>query len=328
VSEIWWPKALRQEYKDAGVFVGGRPKGVLHTTEGTSYGGAQGSYAGAAPHFTVSFERQRFEAWQHVPLNRAARALRRTGGTETNRANAIQIEIVGYADADKARTQGGLHVADFPDVYLDGLADLMRWIEVNAGVSRRAAEFRAYPASFGSGNGVRFGAEQWRLFDGWCGHLHVPDNDHGDPGEIDIARLVGANGAGNGQASVPSPAATRFPGAVHAASCPGGGSWVVGSDGGVGSYRGAPFHGSIPGIGVRLEAPVVAILPHGRDGYWLVAADGGVFNFGDAPQIAVYQPFFAEYGRGDRRAVGAIGDGTDTLVLLADDGAEYRLGRA
>jgi hypothetical protein len=103
---------------------------------------------------------------------------------------------------------------------------------------------------------------------------------------------------------------------------------VVGSDGGVGSYRGAPFHGSIPGIGVPLNAPVVAILPHGRDGYWLVAADGGVFSFGDAPQIAVYQPFFAEYGRGDRRAVGAIGDGTDTLVLLADDGAEYRLGRA
>src|SRR4029077_20490334 len=108
-----------------------------------------------------------------------------------------------------------------------------------------------------------------------------------DPGDVAIDRLIGA-----GQPALTGPAAPppgmRFPAAVHAAACPGGGTWVVGSDGGVGNYRGAPFHGSVPGLGVKLNAPVVAILPHGRDGYWLVAADGGIFNFGDAPQIAPY----------------------------------------
>ncbi|HEY6222818.1 MAG TPA: hypothetical protein VIW26_03470, partial [Gemmatimonadales bacterium] len=39
-------------------------------------------------------------------------------------------------------------------------------------------------------NGVRFTAAAWLAFDGWCGHQHVPNNDHGDPGAIDIARLL------------------------------------------------------------------------------------------------------------------------------------------
>jgi hypothetical protein len=59
------------------------------------------------------------------------------------------------------------------------------------------------------------------------------------------------------------------------------------------------------------------------------AADGGVFNFGDAPQLAPYEPLINEYARGDRRAVGATtASGGDRLLVLADDGAQYELGRA
>jgi len=45
----------------------------------------------------------------------------------------------------------------------------------------------------------------------------------------------------------------------------------------------APFEGSLPGIGVIPDAPVVGIAatPDAK-GYWLVGADGGVFTFGDA----------------------------------------------
>jgi hypothetical protein len=32
---------------------------------------------------------------------------------------------------------------------------------------------------------------QWRKFFGICGHSHVPENVHGDPGAIDFAKLVG-----------------------------------------------------------------------------------------------------------------------------------------
>jgi hypothetical protein len=59
------------------------------------------------------------------------------------------------------------------------------------------------------------------------------------------------------------------------------GQWVVAADGGVFSYAGAPFYGSLGGH--TLNAPVVGIAatPAGA-GYWLAGADGGVFAFGDA----------------------------------------------
>lgn len=62
---------------------------------------------------------------------------------------------------------------------------------------------------------------------------------------------------------------------------PNGGYWLVAADGGVFSFGGAPFYGSMGGQ--SLNAPMVGIqsTPDGG-GYYLVAADGGVFTFGDA----------------------------------------------
>jgi hypothetical protein len=59
------------------------------------------------------------------------------------------------------------------------------------------------------------------------------------------------------------------------------GYWLAASDGGIFSYGGAHYYGS---MGDRtLNRPVVGMAgsPDGR-GYWLVASDGGVFSFGDA----------------------------------------------
>jgi hypothetical protein len=59
------------------------------------------------------------------------------------------------------------------------------------------------------------------------------------------------------------------------------GQWVVAADGGVFTYAGAPFYGSMGGR--PLNAPIVGIAPTPTGaGYWLVGADGGVFAFGDA----------------------------------------------
>ncbi len=120
-------------------------------------------------------------------------------------------------------------------------------------------------------------------------------------------------------------AMARFPRAVDACLAPGGGVWVVGSDGGVGAFGAAAFHGSMGGI--PLNAPMVAIVPHGAGGYWLVGADTGVFAFGDAPTRLPYAAMVAtEYAVGDRAIVAAEAHdpgGADTLIMLADDGATY-----
>ena len=158
-------------------------KGVLHTTE--SRGGFQpgGTYFGHTyyPHFTVS----RGDVWQHIPIDRAARALRNlAGGVETNNAGAVQIEIDWNA-------------ADAPNILvvtMDALRDLMRWIEQHSSIPRSCGvEFHQYPPP------ERLGRESWRLsgpawvaYRGWLGHQHVPENSHGDPGDIDIDYLLDA----------------------------------------------------------------------------------------------------------------------------------------
>jgi len=125
--------------------------------------------------------------------------------------------------------------------------------------------------------------------------------------------------------TTPEEAMARFPRAVDACLAPDGGVWVVGSDGGVGAFGDATFHGSMGGT--TLNAPMVAIVPHGAGGYWLVAADGGIFAFGDAPTRFPYLPMVdSEYALGDRAIIGAEPfdpEGEDNLVLIADDGAVY-----
>lgn len=63
----------------------------------------------------------------------------------------------------------------------------------------------------------------------------------------------------------------------------GGGYWQVASDGGVFSYGDARFHGSVPGLGVRVDNIMGMARTPTDNGYWLVGRDGGVFAFGDAP---------------------------------------------
>jgi len=81
--------------------------------------------------------------------------------------------------------------------------------------------------------------------------------------------------------------AQAAPGAVGIVPDPSGtGYWVFTANGGVFSYGGAPFFGSVPGLlpaGKQLAQPIVgmAATPNGG-GYWLVGADGGIFSFGNA----------------------------------------------
>src|SRR5271165_7418961 len=60
------------------------------------------------------------------------------------------------------------------------------------------------------------------------------------------------------------------------------GYWEVGSDGGLFSFGGAQYYGSMGGQPLNAPITAMAATPDGG-GYWLNGADGGLFAFGDAP---------------------------------------------
>jgi hypothetical protein len=168
---VWHPGARRDPYTDAGPFTTGLPKLVWHTTEGTSLP----RYAGSAPHFTLN--PRTGELWQHIPIDRAAKALRHPAGTpETNKARAIQVELIGFAGTTQ----------DWSDGEYARIASLARWIEPNARVPRKCT------VTF-TGSNVsprRLSWSEWMTYTGHLGHQHVPANDHWDPGRFDIDRIV------------------------------------------------------------------------------------------------------------------------------------------
>ena len=180
------PVATWDPCPDAGGYLAGPYRIVLHTTEGASYAGARAAYRAnsVSPHFTISYEDGRLQVWQHVDLARAATALEHRAGTvETNRLSAVQIEVVAFA-AQPA----------WPIGLIQGVADLIGWISTQTGVKPIAPQFKAYPASYGENNGIRFSDAGWAAFNGVCGHQHVPHQDHGDPGAVNVALLLPASG--------------------------------------------------------------------------------------------------------------------------------------
>lgn len=172
--------------------------GLLHTTEGTSLP----SYSGGstAPNFTAlpDIPNKRLRWYQHFDFDVSSRALRNeSGGVETNTLNVVQVELVGTCVPDHktswgSRTAGEdyLFWPNAPDWALKELAEFVRWAHDEHGVKMQSTvTWKAYPGSYGD-NGVRLSGSEWQNYYGWCGHQHAPENDHGDPGNIDMARVL------------------------------------------------------------------------------------------------------------------------------------------
>lgn len=153
--------------------------GVLHTTESKSFTPGE-TYFGHTyfPNATVS----EHGVWEHIPINRAARALaNKPGGVETNNSGCYQIEIVWNA-AD---------IRNAPKQLMENLRRFMRWVEEHSLIPRGCSvAFLPYPKSYGSAAGNRLPNDKWISYTGWLGHQHTPENDHGDPGDIDIEWLL------------------------------------------------------------------------------------------------------------------------------------------
>jgi hypothetical protein len=166
----------------------GAPKVVIHTTESGpgSLARVRGTWRGQSnwgrglPHFIAEGDRY----VQLLPLDVGAYTLEnKPGGADTNRCGpAIQVEIVGFA-------RDG-----FTDVEYDALG---RWLAelVKAGVP---LDLGQHPRFYGEDAGFtlasydarqRMGHDEYHDFAGFCGHQHVPENAHWDPGHLDGDRV-------------------------------------------------------------------------------------------------------------------------------------------
>ena len=159
---------------------------VLHTTEsgpGSSPGlinlfQAQPCYC---PQFGIDPSDGR--KIQFIPMSWSAAALRGGRyGYETNRGCAIQVEIVGRAQ----------ETVDWPDEWLQFLGEFVADL-VRAGAPinlDNLANFDTTGTVATESSPYRFGNEEWKHFDGICGHIHVPFNDHYDPFHLNVPRVV------------------------------------------------------------------------------------------------------------------------------------------
>lgn len=205
-----------------------------HSTEGTSVPtyGSGASKGASAPNFTVrpDFKLKRAQWYQHFDFDESSRALVNLGGgVQTNSANVCQVEIVGTCDPKHKTSWSGskagvdyLYTPDAPDWFLDDLADFAAWAHEKHGVRMEAKRpngsalvFKAYPSSYGTRaqNGVRLTGEEWGKFYGHCGHQHVPENLHGDPGNMDMATVLAKARAkvAGGVVVTPKPPTTTKP---------------------------------------------------------------------------------------------------------------------
>ncbi|WP_329131904.1 peptidoglycan-binding protein [Streptomyces sp. NBC_01476] len=173
---------------------------VWHSTEGTTLPDYDGG--STAPNLTAvpDFKAQKLVWYQHFDIDRSSRALvNLTGGVETNTLNVVQVEIVGTCDPGIHKKWGStahLYMADLPAWVIRDLADFARWAHDNHGVPLTSGvSWKAYSASYGADNGVRMSSSHWESFRGHCGHQHVPENLHGDPGAFPMAAILAKAGA-------------------------------------------------------------------------------------------------------------------------------------
>jgi len=127
------------------------------------------------PHFWVCLPKQIIV--QTIDTDRSGRALKGSSRVETNHARAVQVEIAGRA-AD---------TATYPAAWWEWLRDaLLIPVAEHHGINLAnqpplwAESARAY----GTSSQTRMSIAEWYAFDGLCGHQHVPDNSHWDPGPV------------------------------------------------------------------------------------------------------------------------------------------------
>lgn len=191
---------------------------IVHTTEGSSWPGYQGGRI--PPHFTArpgAFSTENVR--QHIDTAKSAKALEnRPGGVETNNDGCVQVELIGSCDRAYASKHGLFYWPAATDDDLGALVAILVWAHRTHGIPLSTGSLVfASDRAYGLNAPQRMTMAEWRAFSGVCGHQHVPENAHWDPGEtpvkraVELARrIVNAGGAApGGGASKPAPAPAK-----------------------------------------------------------------------------------------------------------------------
>lgn len=196
MTEYWYPgadKSHRYDDKFDGLHWEKPDKGILHSTEGWGLppydGGAKAPHMTLVPNFTT----RKFTYVQHFPFNMSSRALRNLdGGVQTNMDKAIQFEIVGTCvkSTHNGRKADHLYMPELPAWALHDIGKLVEWCNHEYGMSMTAPVFKSYETLSPGTVSVRMNQTRWNGFTGWCGHQHVPENIHLDPGNIDAPSIM------------------------------------------------------------------------------------------------------------------------------------------
>lgn len=165
---------------------------VIHTMETTGWPGYRNG--GVAPHLSLRVwlnsdgSLDKFAWRQHFPFNRSARAvLNEKGGVETNNSTqgVIQVELNGTCGWSKGMTPNWADPVQMKKI-AKPLIDFLVFCKTSLGI-QLVAPYAFYPYN---GKGHRMSYKEWLSFKGICGHQHIPENSHVDPGLIDIDWLI------------------------------------------------------------------------------------------------------------------------------------------
>ena len=206
-TQFWDENYPGQEYQ------GGASKGLLHTTETGTWPGYGGG--SSAPHLTIRFhpDTKTIEARQHFSTTRPSRALvNKTGGVQTNNEQVFQVELIGSCDRAFATKHSYHYLPTLltEDWARDALAAMLAAVSASLGIPLTSSvSWAAYPGSYGERAVQRLTGGQWTAYEGWLGHQHAPENDHGDPGDLPVPVILAA-AAGDPAVSI-SPPATSAP---------------------------------------------------------------------------------------------------------------------
>lgn len=171
-------------WQDGGSMIGGPKRAVWHTTENDPKDTTASNIAdylnrvGYQVHLV--WNPVSGEIIQMIPADRAGRGLRNAdGGVQTNREGdvCVQVEVVSYAAkpftngpmVGRERIVNWLRSLGIPDVWPDGPPPAV-------------------------GHESSRSTTKWVKKSGHYSHSQVPENDHNDPGAIDIKKLLAASG--------------------------------------------------------------------------------------------------------------------------------------